>query len=92
MIESGWKSILACKYWPDGNRLEERKGIPLFESMVESASQALRDAIAVYSKDPLKYGQMMSAGFAMLDHFSWDTAVEKYAAVFREAKPPHSSK
>lgn len=90
VVESGWKSILACKYWPDGNRLEERKGIPLFESMVESASQALRDAIAVYSKDPLQYGQMMSAGFAMLDHFSWDTAVEKYAAVFREAKPPHS--
>jgi len=92
VVESGWKSILACKYWPNKNRLEERKNNALFESMVESASLALRDAIEVHSTAPLKYAQMIRAGFDLLDQFSWDTAVEKYAAVFREAKPPHSSK
>ena len=92
MVESGWKSILGCKYWPNGNRLLDRKGILLFESMVESTSQAIMDAIDIFLTNPLAYSQMIRAGFDLLDYFSWDTAVEKYAAMFHEAKPPHSSK
>lgn len=78
----GWREILECAYWPEGDRLKERLQIPLFRSMVQATEGALKDAIKLYNTDQPSYANMMFQGFHMLDHFSWDQAVHEYQEVF----------
>lgn len=80
--EQGWREILECAYWPDGDRLQERMPIPLFRSMVQAAEGALSRAIELYNDDQLGYAKMIYQGFHMLDRFSWDQAVREYQEVF----------
>lgn len=84
-MKDGWRKILDCAYWPDGDRLQERLRIPLFDAMVTAASQAFRDAIEVFTHDQASYADMINAGFRMLEHFSWDIAVREYDPVFQSA-------
>lgn len=82
-VEAGWKDILACGYWPDQDRVQERLSIPLFEAMVQAATQAFLDAIDFYINDKPGYAQMMVNGIHLLDHFSWDAAVKKYRSLYQ---------
>ena len=79
--ERGWKKILDCGYWPRRDRVDERLSIPVFRSMVEQAAAALQDAVACYDTDQTQYAHMISNGFHMLEHFSWDAAVRQYREV-----------
>ena len=49
-VTAGWRKIVECGYWPDGDRLADRAGTLLFDAMVKQASQALTDAIDVYAE------------------------------------------
>lgn len=82
VLESGWRKILTCGYWPLGDRLDDRRGTPLFDAMVKAATQAFLDAIDLYRNRQVDYANMIFQGFQMLDRFSWETAVQKYQNVF----------
>jgi len=82
----GWRKFVACAYWnqvPQGDRIDDdRKGIPLFDAMVQSAAQAFQDAIDLYTSDQVEYAKMIYSGFLMLDRFSWDRAVQGYRRLY----------
>jgi len=84
----GWSAILDCAYWPEGDRLTERLGIPLFQSMVQATEGALTNAIELYQTDQAGYAQMIYHGFHMLDRFSWDQAVREYQGIFSSFPSP----
>ena len=71
-----------CRYWPDGDRLADRIGTPLFEAMVQEATKAFMDAIELYVHNPADYARMIYNGFLMLDRFSWDQTVREYQALY----------
>jgi glycogen synthase len=78
-----WQHIVDCAYWsldPKGDRVEDRRGIPLFGEMVEAAASALRNAIAFYTaKDgETEHARMIANGFGMLQRFTWAEAVARY--------------
>lgn len=80
-----WRRIIDCAYWrqrPRGDRIDDRKDIPLFGDMVESAAQALQEAIDLYRSDQEKYAKMIYSGFEMLDRFSWNRAVRGYRRLY----------
>ncbi len=79
--EDDWRKILDCGYGPRHDRVAERSSISVFQSMVEQAATALRDAVALYETDQTAYANMIMNGFHMLDKFSWDTAVRQYREV-----------
>ena len=77
----GWRTIVDCAYWqqnPKGNRINDRRGSPLFDAMVTSAAQALGAAIDFYTSDQAGYAEMIYHGFKLLDHFSWTRAIDEY--------------
>ena len=76
-VIAGWRKIVECDYWPEGDRLTDRAGTLLFDQMVEQASQALLDAIDVYTQSQETYATMIHNGFKMLNRFSWDDSVKK---------------
>jgi len=81
----GWRKIVDCAYWdqePKGGRIDDRKGIPLFEAMVQSAARALQDAIDLYRSNQIEYASMVYSGFKMLGMFSWDRAVREYRRLY----------
>ena len=80
-VMAGWRKIVDCDYWPNGDRLADRVGTVLFDQMVEQASQAILDAIEVYTHRPDAYATMIRNGFKMLDRFSWDASVQQYQAL-----------
>jgi glycogen synthase len=84
----GWSAILDCAYWPESDRLTERLGIPLFQSMVQATECALKNAIELYQTDQAGYAQMINHGFHMLDRFSWDQAVREYQEIFSSFPSP----
>jgi len=86
----GWREILACGYWPEGDRLTERLEIPLFRSLVQAAEGAMREAIELYQTDQTGYANMIYQGFHMLDRFSWDQAVREYQEVFSSLPSAYS--
>ena len=80
-----WQKIIDCDYWTDhakSDRVLDRKGIPLFDAMVQRAAWALQDAIELYQAEPLKYAEMIYSGFRMLDQFSWSRAVREYRRLY----------
>jgi len=79
---AGWRTIVHCRYWPDGDRLADRIGTPLFEAMVQEATKAFMDAIELYVHNPADYARMIYNGFGMLDRFSWDQTVREYQALY----------
>ena len=80
-VVAGWRKIVACSYWPNGDRVEDRIGTPIFDSLVEQAAQALRDAIDLYSNQPVNYARMIFNGVKMLDRFSWESSVREYGKI-----------
>ena len=78
----GWRDIVDCAYWPDGERLKQRLAIPLFRAMVQAAEGAFHDAIDLYKSDPTGYAKMIWHGCEMLARFSWDQAVREYQEIF----------
>jgi glycogen synthase len=82
----GWRRIVNCAYWnrvPRGDRIaDDRKDIPLFAGMVQSAAEALRAAIDLYSSDQPTYARLIYNGFTMLEQFSWDRAIEGYRRLY----------
>lgn len=82
----GWRRIIDCAYWnqtPKGDRIDDdRRDIPLFETMVRCAAQAFQEAIHLYTSSQLEYAKMIYSGFLMLDRFSWDRAVQGYRRLY----------
>lgn len=80
-VRAGWRRIVACAYWPKGNRMLDRKGTLLFDAMVDQAARAIKDAIELYTQNQVAYAAMIHHGFKILDRFSWDSSVRKYQAL-----------
>jgi hypothetical protein len=81
-VEVGWRAIVDCAYWPGGDRVVDRLGIPLFDAMVREPTRALLDAIDLYTREPAGYARMIYHGFGMLDRFPWERAVQEYQRVY----------
>jgi glycogen synthase len=81
-VVADWQKIVECSYWPGGDRIEARKGIPLFDAMVQRAAWALQDAIDLYQTDQAAYAQMIYYGYQMLDNFGWDRAIREYRRLY----------
>ncbi len=82
---TGWQRIVDCRYSkrePMGDRVEDRRGIPLFDEMVRRACASLQAAIELYSSDQIGYARMIYSGFLMLDNFSWERAVNQYQKLY----------
>lgn len=80
-----WKKIIDCEYWnrnPKGDRVDDRKGTPLFDAMAQRAAWAFQDAIDLYSSNQMKYAEIIYNGFQLLSHFSWDRAVREYQRLY----------
>jgi glycogen synthase len=80
-----WRWIVECAYWqqtPKGDRVENRKGLPLFEAMVQRAAWALQDAIDLYQQDQRSYAAMIYHGTQMLEHFDWLRAIREYRRIY----------
>jgi glycogen synthase len=83
--KDGWQKIIDCKYWnltPKGDRVEDRRGIPLFDAMAQRAAWAFQDAIDLYTTSQLQYAEMIYHGFKLLDRFSWERAVREYQRLY----------
>ncbi|MGD2205636.1 MAG: hypothetical protein PVH17_02550, partial [Anaerolineae bacterium] len=81
----GWHKIVDCAYWhshPKRDRIEDRKGVPLFDAMVQRAAWALQDAIDLYRTDQTAYAKMIYHGYRMLDRFRWDRAIRGYRRLY----------
>jgi glycogen synthase len=84
-VVQSWQKIIACDYWqqePRGDRIDDRRGTPLFDAMVQSAAWAMQDAIDLYVADQARYARMIYHGFKMLDNFGWDRAVQEYRRLY----------
>ena len=68
-FDVGWRTIVNCAYWPDGDRLAERMTTRLFRAMVDEAAVALSDAIDLYTNYPSHYAAMIQQGFQMSSVF-----------------------
>ena len=82
---SDWQWIVNCAYWqetPKGDRIENRKGLPLFEAMVQRAAWALQDAIELYQHNQPAYAAMIYHGTQMLERFDWQRAVQQYRRIY----------
>ncbi len=80
-----WQRIVDCAYWQQstkGDRIEDRKGLPLFDAMVQRAAWALQDAIDLYTENQAAYAQMIYHGYQLLESFSWDRAVQEYRRLY----------
>ena len=80
-----WRKIIDCAYWhqnPRLDRIDERRGTPLFDAIVQRAAWALQHAIDLYSTDQIAYAKMIYAGFKMLDEFSWERAIQDYRRLY----------
>jgi glycogen synthase len=77
---------VASKLWRPllESTLQERKGNPLYKSIVSAAEGALRSAIDLY-KDDNAYAEVIVNGFDMLKQFSWDEPVKKYRKIYDTA-------
>jgi glycogen synthase len=83
-----WQRIVDCGYWQQstkGDRIEDRKGTPLFEAMVQRAAWALQDAIDLYTSNQADYARMIYYGYRALDRFGWDRAVRGYRQLYDRA-------
>jgi glycogen synthase len=81
----GWQKIVDCAYLhgeQEVDRIEDRRGIPLYDETVKRASQSLEAAIELYSSDQDAYAEMIFNGFKMLDNFSWDRAIVEYRRLY----------
>jgi glycogen synthase len=84
-VVQGWQQIVDTAYWhqtPRGDRVEDRRGTPLFEAMVQRAAWALQDAIELYTTDQEAYARMIYYGYHMLDKFSWERAIRGYQRLY----------
>jgi glycogen synthase len=83
--EEGWKKIVECGYWqktPKGDRVDDRKGVALFDAMAQRAAWAFQDAIDLYTSDQTGYAKMIYSGYKMLGRFSWERAVREYRRLY----------
>jgi glycogen synthase len=81
----GWQKIVDCDYAraePMGDRIDDRRGIPLFNALVQRAAWVLQDAIELYHSDQTAYAAMIYHGFRLLDSFQWDRAVREYRRLY----------
>lgn len=81
-VVADWQTIVACDYWPGGDRIEDRRGTPLFDAMVQRAAWALQDAIDLYQTDQTAYARMIYHGYQMLDSFTWERAIGEYRRLY----------
>jgi glycogen synthase len=80
-----WRWIVECAYWqqtPKGDRIENRRGLPLFEAMVQRAAWALQDAIELYRQNQMAYAKMIFDGTQMLESFDWQRAIQEYRRIY----------
>jgi len=83
--KDGWQQIIDCKYWeknPKADRVEDRRGNPLFDAMAQRAAWAFQDAIDLYATSQIHYAEMIHNGFKLLDRFSWESAVREYQRLY----------
>jgi glycogen synthase len=81
----GWQKIVECAYLREDSktdRVSDRKGIPLFDAMVDNAAQSLDAAIEMYTSDQAGYAEMIYNGFTMLERFTWDRAIIEYRRLY----------
>ncbi len=84
-VVQGWQTIVDCGYWhqvPRGDRIEDRRGVALYDAMVQSAAWAMQDAIELYTTDQAGYARMIYHGYKMLDNFGWARAVRGYRRLY----------
>jgi len=74
---AGWSDILSLP-------VDQRIRVPLYQSMVKEAFDALSAAADIFA-DNVRYGRMMVNCMDSLRDFSWDTAVSKYRRVYDAA-------
>jgi len=80
-----WQWIVDCAYWrqtPKGDRIENRKGLPIFEAMVQRAAWALQDAIELYQQNQPAYAAMIYHGSQLLEGFDWERAIREYRRLY----------
>ncbi len=76
-LDLQWIDILRT---PPRNRL----GIPLYRAVVESAREALLDAVAVY-RAPEQYAALIANGQRGIHRFSWTESSNRYSMVYDRA-------
>ena len=76
--------IVECGYWPDEDRVVHRLTIPFFRAIVRQANQALRDAMTLYSHNPMGYARMIYHGANLLESFSWESTVQQYHLLYQK--------
>jgi glycogen synthase len=84
-LVQGWQKLIAGGERgaeAQTDRIERRRGTPLFDAMVQSAAWAIQDAIELYASDQTAYARMIYQGFKMLDNFGWDRAVAGYRRLY----------
>lgn len=77
-----WRAINAAGYDRQEagiDRVEQRRGLPLFQSMAGELRQALDDAARVAAEDQPLYFRLLVAGINHIRrNFSWDRAANEY--------------
>ncbi|MFH1893266.1 MAG: glycogen/starch synthase [Candidatus Zixiibacteriota bacterium] len=87
----GWQTIVDCAYLtqtPIGDRVADRKGTRLFDSMVEAAAGAIAQAIAMYVHDQNAYAEVIYNGYRILGNFSWERAITEYRRMYDDICDP----
>jgi glycogen synthase len=77
--ELAWHELLDCA------DPEERQANPLYESLVESLTEALQQAMSLFSQTVPEYGRMLANLHDQALRFAWDTAAAEYDALFDTA-------
>ncbi len=77
-----WRAINAANYdrvGGDNDRVQQRRTLPLFQSMVDELQQALSDAAGIARDQPALYYRLLSAGIGHIQkNFSWNRAALEY--------------
>jgi glycogen synthase len=80
-----WQTIIDCAYLHAESKIDrigDRRGIPLYDAMVNDAARTLEAAVDLYATDQDSYAEMIYSGFLMLENFSWDRAIAEYRRLY----------
>ncbi|MFP4418325.1 MAG: glycogen/starch synthase [Chitinispirillaceae bacterium] len=69
-----WRTILSLS-------VERRDEVPIYNRMVDAASQALETALSVYH-DQVRYATIIRNGMDSLHRFSWESSVNRYRTIY----------
>lgn len=63
---------------------DDRRGIPLYEAVVEGLRAVLEEAVAIH-RDEKRYAGMLTGLFDQACRFSWERAADQYLALYEQA-------